>query len=86
MSLHQCITAAGQLYLHYCRYRDVITQQLQKACGTSHTPVWRQSKDMLLEEGIQVTAQEPDTASVAAPSDAQVQVTQDSQLTIGDMP
>ncbi len=32
---------------------------------------------MLLEEGIQVTAQETDTASVAAPSDAQVQVNQD---------
>ncbi|KAL0039616.1 hypothetical protein WJX77_003474 [Trebouxia sp. C0004] len=56
------------------RYRDVITQQLQKACGTSRAPVWRQSKDMLLEEGIQITAQQSDSASGAAPTDAQVQV------------
>ena len=41
---------------------------------------------MLLEEGIQVTAQEPDTARGAALSDAQVQVTQHPQLTIGNMP
>ncbi|DBA75386.1 TPA: hypothetical protein ACH3X1_010650 [Trebouxia sp. C0004] len=67
------------------RYRDVITQQLQKACGTSRAPVWRQSKDMLLEEGIQITAQQSDSASGAAPTDAQVQVTQHPQLTIGNM-
>ncbi len=73
------MTVSGQLCLCDCRYRDVITQQLQKACGTSSAPVWRQSKDMLLEEGIQVTAQESDRASGAAPTDAQVQVTQDQQ-------
>lgn len=41
---------------------------------------------MLLEEGIEVTAQESDRASGAAPSDAQIQVTQDPQLTTGNMP
>ena len=36
-----------------CRYRDVITQQLREACGMTSQPVWRQSKEMLQEEGVE---------------------------------
>lgn len=60
--------------MHNCRYRDVIIQQLQTVCGTSSAPVWRQSKDMLSEEGIEIAPQLSDQGSGAAPAEAQVQV------------
>ena len=38
-------------------------------------PVWRQSKDMLQEEGIEVTPPQSDQSGGAAPTEADVQVT-----------
>ncbi len=57
-----------------CRYRDVICQQLQRECNTASAPIWRQSKDMLQEEGIEVTPQESDQSGAAAPAPAEAQV------------
>ena len=53
------------------RYRGVITEQLMRAFGTSCQPVWRQSKEMLKEEGIEIAAAD---SSAPEPAAAQVQV------------
>lgn len=54
------------------RYREVITEQLMQACGSSCQPVWRQSKEMLKEEGIEVAA--GDSSNAPEPAAAHVQV------------
>ena len=53
------------------RYREDISQQLVQACGTGCQPLWRQSKDMLKEEGIDIAAAD---SSASEPAAAQVQV------------
>lgn len=65
----QLVVASSAAWVE--RYREVITEQLMQACGTSCRPVWRQSKEMLKEEGIDVAAADTGAPEPAA---AQVQV------------
>ena len=54
-----------------CRYRDTITSQLSRICQLPTSPVWRQAKDMLKEEGIET---ESDVQQAAAPATASADV------------
>ena len=54
-----------------CRYRDTITSELSRICKLPTSPVWRQAKDMLKEEGIET---ESDTQQAAAPATASADV------------
>ncbi|KAL3134015.1 hypothetical protein ABBQ32_008452 [Trebouxia sp. C0010 RCD-2024] len=65
----QLVVASSAAWVE--RYRDVITEQLMQACGTSCQPVWRQSNEMLKEEGIEVAAADTGAPEPAA---AHVQV------------
>lgn len=51
----------------------MITQQLVEACKLSSKPVWRQAKDMLKEEGMEV-ADADSTTDLKDPAAAQVKV------------
>lgn len=55
--------------LPVCRYRAAITEELSRACNVETPAVWRQAKDMLKEEGVEV-ATDADNGAQAAPSDA----------------
>lgn len=56
-----------------CRYRETITKELSRICNLPTTPVWRQAKDMLKEEGIELSLDAPQ-APEPAKADADVQV------------
>ena len=56
-----------------CRYRETIAKELSRICKLPTTPVWRQAKDMLKEEGIALALDAPQ-APEPAKADADVQV------------
>ena len=49
-----------------CRYRETITEELSRACNLAAPTVWRQAKDMLKEEGIDIAADADNGAQAAA--------------------
>ena len=51
------------------RYRAAITEELTRTCKVDLTAVWRQAKEMLKEEGIEV-ATDAGNGAQTAPSDA----------------